>query len=124
MKVHGIANCDTVRKARAWLDARGVGYEWVDFRKAPPSPGDLARWSRAAGWQALLNRRGTTWRSLDDAARARVVDEPSAVALMAERPALVKRPVIEDGDDVIVGFAEATYAARFARDRTAARRAP
>ena len=89
MKLHGIVNCDTVKKARAWLDARPVPYEWVDFRKSPPAIGDLARWCRAVGWETLLNRRGTTWRALDDAAKAAVVDERSAIVLMAAKPMLI-----------------------------------
>jgi len=113
MKLHGIVNCDTVKKARAWLDARGIGYEWVDFRKSPPSSDDVARWCRAVGWEALLNRRGTTWRALDEATKAAVTDAESAIALMRARPTLIKRPVLEAGPDVIVGFAPDDYAARF-----------
>ena len=105
MKLHGIVNCDTVKKARAWL-------EWVDFRKAPPSAGDLRRWCRGVGWETLLNRRGTTWRALDDAAKAAVVDERTAVALMQANPTLIKRPVVEADGDVIVGFSADGYAAR------------
>ena len=112
MKLHGIVNCDTVRKARAWLDARGIAYEWVDFRKSPPSSGDLARWSRAVGWETLLNRRGTTWRALDEATKATATDAASAIALMQARPTLIKRPVLEAGPDVVVGFAPDDYAAR------------
>ena len=112
MKLHGIVNCDTVKKARAWLDARGIAYQWVDFRKAPPAIGDLARWCRAVGWETLLNRRGTTWRALDDAAKAAVVDERSAIALMATKPTLIKRPVVEADGDVVVGFSADDYAAR------------
>ena len=115
MKVHGIVNCDTVKKARAWLDARGVTYAWVDFRKSPPATEDLARWCGAVGWQTLLNRRGTTWRRLDDAVKAGVMDERSAIALMAAQPTLIKRPVVEAGRDIVVGFTEDRYAARFAR---------
>lgn len=115
MKLHGIVNCDTVKKARAWLDARGIAYQWVDFRKAPPAIADLARWCRAVGWETLLNRRGTTWRALDDAAKAAVVDERTAVALMQANPTLIKRPVVEVDGDVVVGFSEAGYAARFTR---------
>lgn len=115
MQVHGIVNCDTVKKARAWLDARAVPYEWVDFRKSPPSIEDLARWCRAVGWETLLNRRGTTWRALDDAAKAAVLDERTAIALMATKPTLIKRPVVEAGSDVVVGFAEDGYATRFDR---------
>ena len=112
MKLHGIVNCDTVKKARAWLDARGIAYQWVDFRKAPPAIGDLARWCRAVGWETLLNRRGTTWRALDDATKAAVVDERSAIALMATKPTLIKRPVVEVDGDVVVGFSADDYAAR------------
>ena len=115
MKVHGIVNCDTVKKARAWLDAHALPYEWVDFRKSPPALEDLARWCRAVGWQTLLNRRGTTWQRLDDAAKAAVVDERSAIALMSAQPTLIKRPVVEAGGDVLVGFTEDGYASRFAR---------
>ena len=115
MKVHGIVNCETVKKARAWLDARGVTYEWVDFRKSPPALEDLARWCRGVGWQTLLNRRGTTWRALDDAAKAAVVDERTAIALMVAKPTLIKRPVVEAGGDVLVGFTEDGYASRFAK---------
>jgi len=112
MKLHGIVNCDTVKKARVWLAARGIAYQWVDFRKSPPAIGDLARWCRAVGWETLLNRRGTTWRALDDAAKAAVVDERSAIALMATKPTLIKRPVVEAAGDVIVGFSADDYAAR------------
>jgi Spx/MgsR family transcriptional regulator len=115
MQVHGIVNCDSVKKARTWFDARGVAYQWIDFRKSPPAIADLARWCRAVGWETLLNRRGTTWRALDDAAKAAVVDERSAIALMAAQPTLVKRPVVEAHGDVVVGFSEADYEARFAR---------
>ena len=117
MKLHGIVNCDTVKKARAWLDARGIAYEWVDFRKSPPTSANLARWCKAAGWQTLLNRRGTTWRAQDEATKAAVTDERSAIALMKERPTLIKRPVVEAGPDVIVGFTAEDYAVRFGRPR-------
>lgn len=115
MKVHGIVNCDTVKKARAWLDAHAVPYDWVDCKKSPPSTQDLARWCGAVGWETLLNRRGTTWRALDDAAKAAVVDERTAIALMVAKWTLIKRPVVEAGGDVLVGFSEDGYASRFAK---------
>jgi len=114
MRVHGIANCDTVKRARAWLGTRAVDYDWVDFRKQPPSIEQIRRWTGRVGWETLLNRRGTTWRSLDDAQRAAVRDEGSAVALMHERPTLIRRPVVEAGADVVVGFDEPDYTRRFA----------
>jgi arsenate reductase len=112
MKLHGIANCDTVRNARAWLDAHGVAYDWIDFRKAPPSADDLARWCKAVGWETLLNRRGTTWRGLDEATKAAVTDAQSALAVMLAHPTLIKRPVLETGHEVVVGYSADDYAAR------------
>lgn len=113
LRVYGIPNCDTVKKARAWLGEHAVRYDWVDFRANPPSRDDLSRWSRAAGWDRLLNRRGTTWRTLDLEQQARVQDEASAIAMMLERPTLIKRPVIETGDEILVGFDAGDYARRF-----------
>lgn len=113
LRVHGIPNCDMVKRARAWLGEHAVRYDWIDFRSSPPSRDDLSRWSRAAGWEALLNRRGTTWRTLDREQQSRVRDEASAIALMLEHPTLIKRPVIEAGDDVVLGFDAGDYARRF-----------
>jgi Spx/MgsR family transcriptional regulator len=115
MKLFGIANCDTVKKARAWLNDHGVAYEWIDFRKTPPARTLLMQWSRVAGWQALLNRRGITWRQLDPATQSLVSDEASAIALMAAKPTLIRRPVIHAGDALILGFDPDDYARRFAR---------
>lgn len=114
IRVHGIANCDTVKRARAWLGGRAVDYAWIDFGKQPPSIEQIRHWAGRVGWEALLNRRGTTWRSLDDAQRAAVRDEASAVALMHERPTLIRRPVVETGADIVIGFDEPDYAGRFA----------
>ena len=113
IKVHGIVNCDTVRKARAWLDQRGVDYEFTDFRKAPPAREALARWCAVVGWETLLNRRGTTWRRLDAAEQARVVDAPSAIEALLAHPSAIKRPVVEMGDAVIVGFDPVDWERRF-----------
>ena len=113
MKVYGIANCDTVRKARAWLDARGVAYEFVDFRKSTPGRATLQGWCAAVGWEALLNRRGLTWRRLDESDRARVVDAPSAVEAMLAHPSAIRRPVVEAGATVVVGFDPEDWARRF-----------
>jgi Spx/MgsR family transcriptional regulator len=117
MKVHGIVNCDTVRKARAWLGERGVEYEFVDLRKTPPSRTALARWCAVVGWETLLNRRGTTWRKLAPALQARVVDATSAIDAMLAHPSAIKRPVVEAGVDVIVGFDPADWERRFATRR-------
>ena len=110
MKVYGIVNCNTVKAARAWLAAHGHDYEFVDFKKTPPTRELLARWSAAFGWESMLNRRGTTWRLLPPAAQARVKDEKSAIALMLDKPTVIKRPVVEDGKTRLIGFDEAEYA--------------
>jgi Spx/MgsR family transcriptional regulator len=102
----GIPNCDTVKRARAWLDAQGVPYTFHDFRKNGLPDAALDRWLHAPGWEALLNRRGTTWRQLDAALRDSVIDAASARAAMAAHPTLIKRPVVEwqPGSVATVGF--------------------
>lgn len=112
--VFGIPNCDTVKKARAWLKEHGVVHTFHDFKKAGVPVALLAGWIDAMGWEALLNRKGTTWRQLDPSAQAAVVDAVSAAALMQTHPSLVKRPVVVWGDDglVTVGFDAAKFAGR------------
>jgi Spx/MgsR family transcriptional regulator len=110
MKVYGIVNCSTVKVARAWLGAHGHDYEFVDFKKTPPTRELLARWCAAFGWESVLNRRGTTWRMLAPAAQTRVNDRNSAIALMLDKPTLIKRPVVEVGTARLIGFDEAEYA--------------
>lgn len=107
--VYGIDNCDTVRKARQWLKAHAIEYRFHDFRRDGLDTGMLARWLTHVPWDALLNRRGLTWRRLDEPVRARVVDQPSAVELMVREPTLIKRPVYEQGERLIVGFSDALY---------------
>ncbi len=109
--LHGIANCDTVKKARAWLQAQGVAYAFHDFKRDGLPAALLDRWIEAVGVQALVNRRGTTWRRLDDAARAGA-DEPAAArALLLAQPSLVKRPVVDwPGGETSVGFDTAQFA--------------
>ena len=111
--LHGISNCDTVKKARVWLDGRGVAYHFHDFRKLGVPEGELCRWIAAVGWERLVNRQGTTWRRLDDAARDGVVDAASATMLMRAQPSLIRRPVLTFGDEVVVGFDAARYGALF-----------
>jgi len=112
MKVYGIVNCNTVKAARGWLDARGLAYEFIDFKKTPPTRELLERWCGAFGWEAVLNRRGTTWRTLSPAAQARVKDEKNAIALMLDKPTVIKRPVVEGGRAMLIGFDEEAYRAR------------
>jgi Spx/MgsR family transcriptional regulator len=110
MKVYGIVNCNTVKAARSWLDKRKLAYEFVDFKKTPPTPELLERWCAAFGWEAVLNRRGTTWRLLPPAAQAKVKDQRSAIALMLDKPSIIKRPILEKGKLRLIGFDEADYA--------------
>ncbi|WP_424858955.1 MULTISPECIES: ArsC family reductase [unclassified Tepidimonas] len=105
IEMYGIPNCTTVKKARAWLDERGIAYRFHDFKKDGLPVARLDAWLAALGWEALLNRRGTTWRQLDEATRAAVVDAASARALMLARPSVIRRPVVEWGSErITVGF--------------------
>lgn len=113
MTLYGIANCNTVKKARAWLEARCIPYVFHDFRKDGIDEAWLARVVAHAGWEALLNRRGTTWRQLADAERAAVHDAPSAIRLMLARPSVIKRPVVEHAGGFEIGFDEQRYQALF-----------
>lgn len=111
--LYGIESCDQVRKARQWLRAHGVDVRFHDFRKEGLPPALLQRWLARLPWDALVNRRGLTWRRLDPARRAQIVDQASAVEALLEDPTLVKRPVLESGEHLLVGFSEPAYAAAF-----------
>lgn len=118
--VYGIANCDTVKKARAWLTEAGVSASFHDFKKAGLPPALLDGWLAALGWETLLNRKGSTWRKLDEASRAAVQDMASARALMLAQHSVVKRPVVAWPDGrTTVGFDAALFAQRV-RDSAAA----
>lgn len=111
LTVYGIPNCDTVKKARAWLDARGVAYRFHDLRKDGVPAAALPRWLQRAGRDTLANRKGTTWRRLSDAERDAVVDDASAAHLLAAQPSVIKRPVVEWPDgSLTVGFDAAAWA--------------
>ena len=111
--LYGIPNCDTVKKARAWLDEHGVDYHFHDFKKAGVPADRLDAWIKAQGWEKLLNRKGTMWRKLPAPVQAGVVDAASARAVMLDQPSTIKRPVVEwPGGAVTVGFDEGDWAAR------------
>lgn len=110
--LYGIPNCDTVKKARDWLTEHGQPYDFHDFKKQGVPPEQLALWTQAVAWEKLLNRKGTTWRKLDAAAQSAVTDAASAQALMLANPSVIKRPVVNWGQDVTVGFEAAAWAAR------------
>lgn len=109
--LYGIPNCDTVKKARAWLSAHGTQTTFHDFKKQGVPEPQLARWLEAVGWEKLVNRQGTTWRKLGDGEKAGVLDDASARALMLRQPSVIKRPVVEWPDGAVtVGFSEALFA--------------
>ena len=110
--VYGIPNCDTVKKARDWLDAQGIPYAFHDYKKLGADPGKLADWVAAAGWETVLNRTGTTFRKLPDTAKLGL-DAANAVAVMAANPACIKRPVVEHPGGLLVGFKADQWAAAF-----------
>lgn len=113
--VYGIPHCDTVKKARAWLAAQGVAHVFHDFKKQGVPAEQLDHWLQSAGWEVLVNRKGTTWRKLDPAAQARVQDAASARQLMLSEASVIKRPVVawQDGQ-VTVGFNESLWRIRLA----------
>jgi arsenate reductase (glutaredoxin) len=109
--VYGIPNCDTVKKARVWLSDHGLEVVFHDFKKLGVPAADLTTWAQTLGWEALVNRKGTTWRKLDEATRLAVTDIASATALMVAHPSVVKRPVVAWPDGrLTVGFDAAVFA--------------
>jgi arsenate reductase len=111
--IYGIRNCDTMKKARAWLDGQSVAYAFHDYKAAGIDRATLAGWVAEHGWETVLNRVGTTFRALPDAERSGL-DADSAIALMLAQPAMIKRPVLDLGQRRLVGFKPDVYAAAFA----------
>lgn len=108
--LYGIPNCDTVKKARRWLDAQGIGYTFHDYKKEGADPEKLAAWIEAEGVDTVLNRRGTTWRKLSEEDKADI-DAAKAVRLLEANPSMIKRPVVEHAGGLLVGFREDAWAA-------------
>lgn len=106
--LYGIPNCDTMKKARRWLEANGVAYTFHDYKKLGVPEKNLRSWVKQAGWEAVFNKRGTTWRKLDDDVR-NAIDTESAISIMLEHPAIIKRPVLESGRQLLIGFKENDY---------------
>lgn len=106
--MYGISNCDTIRKARKWLDDNGIDYVFHDYRKDGLDPAQLDKWCDELGFDALLNRRGTTWRKLPETARANVT-ETAAKKIMLGQPAIIKRPLLDTGKERILGFSAEEY---------------
>jgi arsenate reductase (glutaredoxin) len=110
MKVYGIKNCSTVKKALDWLSKNNIEYEFHDYKKLGISPAKLQQWSDRIGWELLLNKKGTTWKMLEPEAQKSITDRNSAFKLMIEKTSVIRRPIIESGDGVLLGFDETKYA--------------
>ncbi len=110
--LYGISNCDTIRKARKWLQQQDIDYQFHDYRKQGLDAGMLNRWADELGWEALLNRRGTTWRQLPEAQKQDLTRD-RAITLMLEHPAMIKRPLLDLGECRQLGFSAADYSRLF-----------
>jgi arsenate reductase len=106
--MYGIRNCDTIKKARAWMDAHAVEYQFHDYKTSGIDRGRLERWCGEHGWEAVCNRAGATFRNLSGRDKS-ALDERTAIALMLEQPSMIKRPIVEAGEQVLVGFSPAAY---------------
>ena len=111
--LYGIPNCDTVKKARTWLQDHGIDFTFHDFKKQGLTPELVKAWLQDLDWTTLVNRKGTTWRNLPDERKAAIVDADSALALMLENPSVIKRPVVQGAGLVTVGFSPAAFEEKF-----------
>jgi len=110
MIVYGIKNCNTVKSALDWLNRNDVEFQFHDYKKSGITEAKLKAWTNQVGWESLVNKRGTTWRQLDEKTQNKVVDDQSAIALMMEKTSLIKRPLIEkDGKVLLLGFNQEVY---------------
>ena len=107
--LYGIPNCDTIKKARKWLKDNAIDYEFYDYKKQGVPEKELSAWVKQVGWEILLNKRGTTWRKLDDDTK-NSVNEKSAIQIMQDNPSIIKRPVLSKGKTLLVGFSVEEYA--------------
>ena len=112
--IYGIKNCDTMKKARDWLDGHGVAYAFHDYKATGIDAAHLKAWAGNVGWEVLLNKAGTTFRALPDADKAGI-DEAKAISLMLAQPSMIKRPVLDMGSKLLVGFKPEQYEAQFAQ---------
>ena len=110
MTVYGIKNCNTVKSALDWLNKNKVEFEFHDYKKSGVTEPKLAAWIKQVGWESLVNKRGTTWRQLDETVQKKVTNEEAAIALMLEKTSVIKRPLIEEDNKVLLlGFDETEY---------------
>lgn len=114
MVLFGIPNCNTVKKATEWLKENNIPYTFHNYKKEGINPATLKNWSSQVGWQILVNKKGTTWRGLEDATQAATTDQKKAIEVMIQNPSIIKRPVIEtDGRILAIGFDEEKYRSAF-----------
>lgn len=106
--MYGIPSCDTIRKAKKWLSSHNIEFEFHDYKKLGVPVKELKRWVKQVGWEVLLNKRGTTWRKLDDSVKD-AVTEKTAMQIMLDNPSIIKRPVLDVDGNIFVGFTEASY---------------
>lgn len=112
IRIFGIRNCDTMKKAFAWLEANGVAYELHDYKKAGVPPGKLKGWAKSVGWEKLANTRGPTWRKIPEARRENLT-EATMLALLEENTSAIRRPLVEAGAQLLVGFDQEKFAEEF-----------
>ena len=112
--IYGIKNCDTMKKAFVWLDAHAIAYDFHDYKKVAPTKAQLVTWCRGAGWEKVLNRAGPTFRKLPDGAKENLTQE-KAIALMLGNPSMIKRPILESGTTLEIGFKPERYTELFAK---------
>lgn len=115
MQVYGIKNCNTVKKALTWLEERNIPYTFHDFKKEGVTDSKLKEWEKVFGWERLLNKRGTTWRKITPEIQETIVDGPSARKLMMENTSIIKRPVVETPEGLLLGFDEIEYSERLSK---------
>ena len=108
-RIYGIRNCDTMKKAFAWLDARRIAYDFHDYKKEGAPPAKLKDWAKRAGWEKLANTRGPTWRKIPEAQRANLT-EAKALALLEQNTSAIRRPIVEAGPALLIGFEPEEYA--------------
>lgn len=108
IKIYGIKNCDTIKKTLKWFDANDLEYEFVDYKKQPPSEQLAKAFISSFGWETAINKRGTTWRKLDEEVKNAVTDE-SAISLMLQHPSMIKRPIIEHAGTFLIGYNESQF---------------
>ena len=108
INLYGIPNCDTMKKSRRWLEANGIEYDFHDYKKLGVPEKNLKNWVKQTGWETILNKRGTTWRKLDDDLKDNI-DEAAAIQVMLNNPSIIKRPILESGKLLLIGFDEDQY---------------